>query len=47
MRVALYVTCLVDQTWPEVGLCAAALRLPHAADGAARFTVKPRWDLED
>lgn len=25
MRVALYVTCLVDQCWPEVGLAAAAL----------------------
>jgi len=25
---------------------AAALRLPHAANGEARFTVKPRWDLE-
>ena len=29
MRVALYVTCLVDQVWPEVGLGAAAV-LRHA-----------------
>ena len=29
MRVALYVTCLVDQVWPEVGLCSALL-LRHA-----------------
>src|ERR1044071_4174279 len=41
--------------YPEPELCtdngamiafAAALRLPHAANGEARFTVKPRWDLE-
>lgn len=29
MRTAIYVTCLVDQVWPEVGLAAAAL-LRHA-----------------
>jgi L-lactate dehydrogenase complex protein LldE len=29
MRVALYVTCLVDQVWPEVGLASVAL-LRHA-----------------
>jgi L-lactate dehydrogenase complex protein LldE len=29
VRVALYVTCLVDQVWPEVGLASAAL-LRHA-----------------
>ena len=41
--------------YPEPELCtdngamiafAAALRLPQAAKGEARFTVKPRWDLE-
>jgi N6-L-threonylcarbamoyladenine synthase len=25
---------------------AAALRLPQQANDEARFTVKPRWDLE-
>ena len=29
MRVALFVTCLVDQCWPSIGLCAATL-LEHA-----------------
>ena len=41
--------------YPEPELCtdngamiafAAALRLPQEASGEARFTVKPRWDLE-
>jgi tRNA N6-adenosine threonylcarbamoyltransferase len=41
--------------YPEPELCtdngamiafAAALRLPQQAPGGARFTVKPRWDLE-
>jgi N6-L-threonylcarbamoyladenine synthase len=41
--------------YPEPELCtdngamiafAAALRLPQQASDDARFTVKPRWDLE-
>jgi len=41
--------------YPETELCtdngamiafAAALRLPQQANAEARFTVKPRWDLE-
>jgi L-lactate dehydrogenase complex protein LldE len=45
VRVALYVTCLVDQVWPEVGLCSAQL-LRHAGcevvfDGAQTCCGQP------